>query len=152
VRDDQPRGLGRILELAVADRGERQIAERAASFPALETRLRDDTFRLGFRVQAVERLQPVDAGKTVAALAAAFGVEEMVGERPRVLVGEAERAQPTERILGQDRTGSGLTIVPRSSASTASAMRSSSSAVADSGAVTISGAPASPHSRNSGSS
>lgn len=56
------------------------------------------------------------------ALAATLGVEEVVGEGARVFVGEAERAQPAEGILRQERTVSGLTIVPRSCETMSSAI------------------------------
>ena len=97
VRDDQARGLGRILELPVADRGQRQIAERATSFPALVARLGDDALGLGRRIDTVERLEPVDARETVPQLAAPLGVEEVVGKRARVRFREAERTGSAPR-------------------------------------------------------
>jgi hypothetical protein len=90
VGDDQPCRLGRIVELAVADRSERQVAERAAPFPALVARLSDDALRLGRGIEAVERLEPLDPGEPVPALAAALGVQEVIGERARIGGREAE--------------------------------------------------------------
>jgi hypothetical protein len=52
------------------------------------------------RVDAWERLQPVDAREPVPGLASNLGVEEVVGERLRRRLVEPERAQPLERIEG----------------------------------------------------
>src|SRR5207248_1574677 len=134
------------------DRGERQVAERAAPLPALVTSLGDHALGLRARVETLQRLEPLDACEAVPTLAAPLGIEEVVGERPRVLVGEADRTEPSERIVRQERTGSGLTIEPRSSASTAAAIRRNSTALSDSEPFSSSGSPASPHSRRSGSS
>src|SRR3954463_7679340 len=47
VRHDEPRGLGRILELACADRRQSQVTERTAALPALVAPLGLHAFRLG---------------------------------------------------------------------------------------------------------
>jgi uncharacterized cupin superfamily protein len=94
VRNDQPRGLGRILELTVADRRQGQIAERTAPFPPLEAGFGDDALRPGAGIEPVQRLQPIHPCKSVTALLASLGVEEMVSERPRIDRGEAERTDP----------------------------------------------------------
>jgi hypothetical protein len=151
VGDDDPRVRRRVRELRVADRRQRQVAERAAPLPALEARLVVNALGPSVRIDSLERLQPRDPCQPVAFLAAALCVEEVLGERARVPIGEPERAQPLERVVVQERTGSDLTIVPRSSATSCSAIPRSSCATGDSGAATISGSPASPHSRSSGS-
>src|SRR5262249_35518151 len=141
-----------VVELGVADRGERQVAEGATTVPALEARLVEHPLRPGVRIDAVERLEPRDPGEAVTLFAAVLGVEEVVGERLRVALAEAERAEAVDRIVRQERTGSDLTIEPPSSATTSAAIARSASADDDSGAATSSGSPASPHSRRSGSS
>ena len=104
MRDDQPGGFGRVLELAITDCGEGQIAERASSFPALVASLRDHALGLGDRIEPIERLEPVDARQAVAALAPAFGIEEVLGQRSRVLLGEAERADSLLDLHGSEDT------------------------------------------------
>ena len=94
MRDDQARGFGRILELARANRGKRQIPERAAALPTLVARLGDHALRLRGRIEARQRLEPVDTCETVPALAAPLGVQKVVGKRARVLFRETERTDP----------------------------------------------------------
>ena len=94
MRDDQPRSLGRVLELARADRREREVAECAAALPALVAALRDDTFGRGSRIEAGQSLEPFDTSKPVSALAAPLGVEKVVGKRAGVLFRETERTDP----------------------------------------------------------
>jgi hypothetical protein len=69
---------GRTLQLARADRRQREVADRPAPFPALEARLRKDALRARARVEVGQRRQPVDAIETVTMLAARFGVEEVL--------------------------------------------------------------------------
>jgi mannose-6-phosphate isomerase-like protein (cupin superfamily) len=104
VRHDQPRGLGRIVELARADRRERQIPECPATLPALVTGLGGDAFGLGGRIEARQRLEPVDPGQTVPTLAAPLGVEKVVGKRVGVLCGEAQRTDPLLDLHGGEDT------------------------------------------------
>jgi hypothetical protein len=92
VGDDDTCMRRRLVELCVADRRQRQVAERAATVPALEAGLVEHALRARVGVDAVERLEPRDPGETVALLAAALGVEEVVGERLRIVLAEAERA------------------------------------------------------------
>jgi len=94
VRDDQARGLGRILELACADRRKRQIPERAAALPALVAGLGDYALGLRGGIEACQRLEPLDTCETVAALAAPLGIQKVVGKRARVLFRETERTDP----------------------------------------------------------
>ena len=54
MRNDDTRVLRRIRELRVADRGKREIADCSATFPALETRFRDDAFGLRVRIDPFE--------------------------------------------------------------------------------------------------
>src|SRR5207253_10148693 len=96
VCHDEPRSFGRIVQLSVADRGERQVAQRAAPLPALVTSLGDDALGLGAGVETLQRLEPLDPCEAVPTVAAPLGIEEVVGERSRILVGEAERAEPSE--------------------------------------------------------
>ena len=81
---DQPGVLRRGGELRVADRGQRQVAERAASLPALVARLGHDTLRARSRVEVGQAREPVDAREAVAGLAARLGVHEVVGQGLRV--------------------------------------------------------------------
>src|SRR5207249_4149598 len=108
--DDDARVRGRIGELRVADRRERQVAERAAAVPSLVTRLRDDAFRGRRRIDVRQRRQPVDAAEAVAALPATLGVEEVVGKRLRIALREAESGETRgglhrPRILTWSTTG-----------------------------------------------
>jgi hypothetical protein len=77
--------------------------------PLLEAGILGLQPRPGRRVEIRQRREPVDPGDAVTGLAPSVGVEEVVGERPRVGLREAERSQAIER-LGQDRTGSGLNV------------------------------------------
>ena len=91
--DDQPGGLRRILQLAGADRGQRQVAQRAAPLPALVAALCDDALGRRARVDVRQSLEPIHARETVAALAATFRVLEVIGKRLGVGGGEAESGQ-----------------------------------------------------------
>ena len=90
-------GLG---ELRIDDRGERQVAERAVAVPALVAGLGDQPVGARVRLQVAERLEPVDPAEPVAELAARLGVEEVLGERRRVRLGEAEGGDPLLRPHG----------------------------------------------------
>src|SRR5262249_58678908 len=63
VGDDNPGVRRWVVELGVADRGERQVAEGATTVPALEARLVEHPLRPGVRIDAVERLEPRDPGE-----------------------------------------------------------------------------------------
>jgi len=104
VRNDQPRGLGRILELACADRSERQVAERAAALPALETSLGEDALGFRSRVEAGQRLEPVDTREPMPSFASPLRVEKVVGKCAGVLFGETERADPLLDLHGGEHT------------------------------------------------
>jgi hypothetical protein len=93
VRDDQPGRLGWVLELPGADRGQRQVTERAAPLPAFVTALCDDTFGLRTRVDVRQSLEPIHAGETVPTLAATLRILEVIRQGPCVVGGEAESGQ-----------------------------------------------------------
>jgi len=59
--DDHPRSLRRIGELRLDDRRERQVAERAASVPALVAALGEDDLGSRRRVEVRQCREPVDA-------------------------------------------------------------------------------------------
>ena len=103
MRDDEPCGLGRILELTRADRGQRQVAERAAALPALVARLGDHAFGLGRRIEPF-RVSSQSTRASRARASRALGVEEVVGERARVLLREAERPDPLLDLHGGEHT------------------------------------------------
>ena len=102
-RHDYPGVLGRLREQRVADRREREVAERAAAVPALEAGAGEDELGPRRWIEALERREPVDAREAVPELPPPLGVEEVVGERPRVGVGEPERGQPTESTIALSR-------------------------------------------------
>ena len=82
--DDHPRSLRRIGELRLDDRRERQVAERAASVPALVAALGDLNLGPGGRIEIRQRREPVDPRQPVPGPAPPLGVEEVIGERLRV--------------------------------------------------------------------
>ena len=96
-------------EHRVADRGEREVAERAGAVPALVCLVGVERLGPCVRIDVRKGLEPVDPREPVARLAARLGVEKVVGERGGVGIGEAEGAQPVQR-LGQERTGSALNV------------------------------------------
>jgi uncharacterized cupin superfamily protein len=104
MRNDQPRGLGWILELACADRGQRQIAERSAPLPPLVTTFCDDALGLGRRVEPFEPLEPLHPREPVPSLAAPLGVEKVLGKSAGVLCREPERANPLLDLHGGEHT------------------------------------------------
>jgi uncharacterized cupin superfamily protein len=104
VRDDEPCGLGRILELAAADRRESQVAERTAALPPLVAPFGLHALRLGRGVEALQRLEPGHARKTVPSLPARLGVEEVVGKGAGVLFRETECADPLLDLHGGEHT------------------------------------------------
>ena len=91
--------LWRRLDLGRADRCERQVAEGAASVPALVSLFREQPLRLSGRIDVLG-LQPLDPGEAVPLLAPPFGVKEVVGEGLRLALGEAEGAQPGQSVVG----------------------------------------------------
>ena len=56
VSHDQPGGLGRILQLARADRSQGEVAERTTAFPPLVAGFRDDALGLRARVDSGQSL------------------------------------------------------------------------------------------------
>jgi hypothetical protein len=90
--------LWRRLDLGRADLRQGQVAERAASVPALVALPRQQPLGPGGRIDLLS-LQPFDPGETVSLLAPSFGIEEVVGERLRLELGEAERAQPGQGVF-----------------------------------------------------
>src|SRR4029077_14968340 len=104
TRDDQPGSFGRILELAGADRRQRQIPERTAPLPKLVASFRDDALGLGAGIEPSERLQPLDPREPVAPLAAALGIEKVLGKCAGVLCRETERADPLLDLHGGEHT------------------------------------------------
>jgi hypothetical protein len=109
VRRDHDSRVGRLCELRVDDPRKGQIAERPVAVPALEPGLGDDPPWLGVRVQIGQGRQPSDSGDAVAGPPAAIGVFEVLRERPRVGLGEAETTNLVERAQAET-SGSGLTM------------------------------------------
>src|SRR5439155_14089522 len=95
---------GGVLELAGADRRQRQTAERAAPLPELVASCRDDALGLGAGVEAIERLQPLDPREPVAPLATALGIEKVLRKCAGVLCRETERADPLLDLHGGEHT------------------------------------------------
>ena len=91
--------LRRRFDLPPADLREREVAEGAASIPALVPLLSEQPLRLGGR-NDVLRLQPRDSRKAVAFLTAPFGIDKVVGERLGFALGIAEGAQPGQGVFG----------------------------------------------------
>ena len=91
--------LRRRLDLRHADLRKREVAEGAASVPALVPLLRQQPLRLRDRIDDL-CFEPLDPGQTVASLAASFGIEEVVGERLRLVLGEAEGEEPGQGVFG----------------------------------------------------
>ena len=91
------RALGRIGQLRIADRRERQVADRPLAVPALEAGLGDDPSGASGGIEPFEPRQPVDPGEAVPELAAPLCVEEVVCEHAGVPLREAERPQPFQR-------------------------------------------------------
>jgi hypothetical protein len=79
-----------MLELAVADGRKRQVTEGSASFPALEARLGQNTLRPCSRIEVRQRCEPFDPGEPVPLLPPPLGIQEVVRERRRVGLREAE--------------------------------------------------------------
>jgi hypothetical protein len=145
--DDESRSLGWLGELGVDDSGEGQIAERAVPVPALVPRLGHEAPGLGLRIEVGQRAKPRDAPGAVPGAPAAVGVLEVVGERARVVVGEAERPDLVERgqAAGETR-GSGLTMptpCSRFVAATASARAMIACETSASGSADTMGSPSS---------
>jgi hypothetical protein len=90
---------GRRPDLRRADLGEGEIAERAASVPALVPLLREQSLRLGGGIDVLG-LQPFDPREAVSLLAAPLRIEEVIGERLRLTLGEAEGAKPGQGVFG----------------------------------------------------
>ena len=51
------------------------------------------------RIEALERREPVDPRQAVPELPPPLGIEEVIGERSRIGVGESERGQPAESTV-----------------------------------------------------
>src|SRR5205823_1432117 len=98
LADDDPRTLGRVGELRAYDPVEHEVAERPTRMPPLERAFCLDDLRAGGRVD-LERLEPLDPGEAVAELAAPLGLREMGVEPLRVVLREAARPQPLERLV-----------------------------------------------------
>jgi hypothetical protein len=91
VRGDDEAGVRRRrFELRRADLRERQIAECAAAVPAFETFVRNESLRPCRRIDVL-LFKPWDSGEAVPLLAAALCVEEVLGKRLGIALGEAER-------------------------------------------------------------
>jgi hypothetical protein len=89
----------RRLDLGRADLREGQVAERAAAVPALVAFRGQQLLRLGGGVDGLG-LQPFDPSEAVSLLAPSLGIEEVVGERLRLPLGEAEGTQPGQGVFG----------------------------------------------------
>ena len=86
MRSDNHAGpLGRVSELRLDDCGESQVAERAASVPALVAALGEDDLGSRRGVEVRQRRKPVDAGEPMAASAAPLCIQEVISERLGVL-------------------------------------------------------------------
>ena len=99
LADDEPRGRGRVLDLALDHPAEREIADGAVPVPALEACDVLEEPRLAGGVVALERLEPRDPRVPVAQLAALLGVVEMPPENLGIRGGEAERAEPGQPLV-----------------------------------------------------
>jgi hypothetical protein len=107
--DHDPRVIGRLAELSLDDAGEGEVADGAVPVPVLIAELREDTKRRCAGIEIRQRPEPRDACDAVPRPAAAVGVFEVVGEKTRVVLGEAERRELLEG--GQAETsGSDLTM------------------------------------------
>src|SRR5207237_8619430 len=94
--NDDARVRRRIAELHLADRSERQVAERAAAIPVLVALLGREPLRPRVGTQVGQRLQPLDPREAVPVLAAPLRIGEVLDERPRVGLAEAEPAPPPQ--------------------------------------------------------
>jgi hypothetical protein len=88
----------RRFDLGRANLREGQVAERAAPVPAFVALLRQQPLGTGGRIDRLG-LQPFDPGEAVSLLAPSLGIEEVVGERLRLRLGEAERAEPGQGVF-----------------------------------------------------
>ena len=98
-RRDHARVLGRLRQLRVDDRREREVAERTPTLPALEAVRREHSLRPRAGVEVGKRLEPGDPRVAVPELAAPLGVVEVAEERLHIGVGEAERGDPRAGFL-----------------------------------------------------
>ncbi len=86
MRSDNHAGpLGRVGELRLDDCGESQVAERAASIPALVAALGEDDLGPRGGLEVRQRRKPVDAGEPMAGSAAPLCIQEVISERLGVL-------------------------------------------------------------------
>ena len=95
---DEARSGGRRLQLRARDSVQHEVADGAPRLPPLEAVPGGDPFGPGGRVEILQGREPVEARDAVAGLAAAIGVEEVVGEGRRVPLGEAQLSEPLLRL------------------------------------------------------
>ena len=99
-RNDDARPLGRVGELGIADRGQRQVAQGAVAVPALESRFCGGPSWLSSGIQIGQRFQPVDTREAMTPLAPGFRVQKVFGENSCVFLPKTELLEPPlHRIL-----------------------------------------------------
>ncbi len=96
---------------------ENEVSERAASVPALEPFLADDSRRPGSRIE-VDGLEPGYSREPVTGLPAAFRIFEVGEQRIYRVFLEPEGPEPSASLVVGQRTVSGLRIVPARDAAT----------------------------------
>ncbi len=97
ARHDDPGPRGRIGELCLDDRVQREVAERSVAVPALVSGLGEHPQRPGGGVELRPALEPFEPSQAVAGATRVLGVEEVVGDHAGVLGGESERGEPPKR-------------------------------------------------------
>lgn len=80
---------GRVGELGAHDRLEHEVADGAASLPALVPILGDDALGAGGGVEAGQRLEPRDACEAMPGAAGVLGVEDVGAQGARRVLAEA---------------------------------------------------------------
>jgi hypothetical protein len=99
--DHEPCPLGRLGPLSLDDARERHVSDRAVAVPMLVSGFGRDPARLGASVEIGQSPQPLNPRDPVAETAAAIRILEVVGDRPRVGLREADLA---ELVVSADGT------------------------------------------------
>ncbi len=107
--DDEPGAAWGLRELSVRDATERDVPDGAVPLPTLVTGLRRDSARLSSRIEIGQRREPRDPGDAVARATAPICILEVIGERARLGLGEAERPKLLEGVQAET-SGSDLTM------------------------------------------
>ena len=87
------------VDLRSADLVQGEVAEGPAPVPALVALLREQPLRRGGGIDLLG-LEPLDTREAVPLLSAPLRIEEVVGERLRLRLGEAEGAKPRQGVFG----------------------------------------------------